>query len=65
MIEVNLYSCRYANTYYVVVAAVDLASAKAAFVGWLREQHGVDVDGARVSVRRKHVGVQAPIFVAA
>lgn len=52
LIEVKLYTCRYAATYSVVMAAVDISQARWMFELWLmaRPELG-SIDSAKLSIK--------------
>jgi hypothetical protein len=60
--EVDLYTCRYANTYSVLIAAPEIGDAKDAFTTWLEERVDGPISSARLSVRKFHTRSERPIY---
>lgn len=48
----NLYSCRYSNTYSVVISAPDLKTAREAFVIYLKNNHQLEPYSNSIKVKR-------------
>jgi hypothetical protein len=66
LVEARLYSCRYANTFSIVIACADIDAARSLFAQWLSEHHDVDDPQlARMTVRVKHSGITAPLYIEA
>lgn len=64
MKQVNLYNCRFKNTYSILVAAIDQIQAREVFIDFLGEREHLNAATiSLIRVSKTYVSEKRPIYI--